>query len=66
MDINEFMNKKDNSKVKDNSLKNFKTANKQRKLDKFVQFNYNPNTPISIKEQKKLKKLDTFKKGGEN
>jgi len=60
MDINEFMTKKDNSKVVDNSLKNFKTANKQRKLDNYLQLNFNPNTPISIEEQKKLKKLDNF------
>ena len=60
MDLNEFMTKKDNSKVVDNSLINFKTGNKQRQLDKFLQLNFNSNTPLSIKEQKKLKKLDNF------
>jgi len=60
MKTEEFLNNRDKSKVKDNSLKNFKTAEKQKKLDKFLQLNFNPNTQISIKEQKKLKKLDNF------
>ncbi len=60
MKVDEFLGKKDKSKVKDKSIQNFKTAEKQKKLDKFLQLNFNPNTQISIKNQKKMVKLDNF------
>ncbi len=59
MDINEFLNQKDKSKVKDNSLKNFKTANKQKNLDKFLELNF--EIGLSLKEQKNHKRLTEFK-----